>query len=321
MKGNDKHKKSVLGWFLQYSGNKMTNLERNAFERELQKDPFSKEASEGFATMNPEEVEKDLSELKKRLGARTKRKQRFVYYRIAASVAVLVAIISIFIILEKNRSSKEAGKIKNDQVALAIPESAPLIKPSDKSEIKEKVSVPEEKKVNESAPVAAVRKAEKEESPPVAGIPEGEKIAENNVAFDNRQADSANVLVAVGYGTEKSRDITVRGVVAKIQMEKKVSESEFNHAEPAQGRKDFERYIEENLRRPDVLKEGEKAIVLMTFIVRSNGIMDSIKIIRSPGPPFSDEAMRLIREGPAWKPSNKNGSSVDEEVKISIVFK
>ena len=321
MKGKDKHKKSAPDSFLKYRGNRMTNLERNAFERELQKDPFSKEASEGFAIRDSEDIEKDLSGLKKQLDSRTRRKQKFIYYRIAASVTVLIAITSIFIIVEKNRSSKEAGKLKSEQVALAIPESAPIVKSAEKSKAAEKLSAPQEKTINKSAPDAAIRTAEKEELPAAQGKPDTAKANETNDALYITQADSTNELAVVGYGAIKSREIAARGAVSKIQMEKKISESEFIHAEPVSGRKDFENYVGENLRYPDVLKKGKKAIVFMSFLVRSNGAIDSIKIIKSPGTSFSDEAIRLIKEGPAWKPATENGSSVDEEVKISIVFK
>jgi hypothetical protein len=55
--------------------------------------------------------------------------------------------------------------------------------------------------------------------------------------------------------------------------------------------------------------------------VKSTGIRENIKIIRSPGNSFSDEVIRLINEGPAWKPAEENGIKIDDEIRIRIVFK
>lgn len=328
MRGKGKNKRSALSDFLRYSGKKMTNPERNAFEREFQKDPFSEEASEGFASIDTKAVEEDVFILKKRLKSRTKRKQRIIYYRIAASVAVLMVISSIFILIERNRSSMEINKIKNDKVALAIPEPSPVIKSAGNQEVKEKRSAPEGKKENKSAPVAPVRETEKKEIQTVSTKPAAGQAKENNRALDISEAERivAADQVAVsksitagrpGNSVEFEKKVSQTG----YRIEKKVSQSGYNPPEPIQGRKGFESYIEENLRIPDELKKGEKDSVVMSFIVRSNGIIDSIKIIRSPGRSFSDEAIRLIREGPLWKPANEKGLPVDEEVRIRIVFK
>jgi len=46
--------------FLRYTENKMSDKERNAFEKNLQKDPFDSEALEGLSTLSPEEIKADI---------------------------------------------------------------------------------------------------------------------------------------------------------------------------------------------------------------------------------------------------------------------
>jgi TonB family protein len=87
------------------------------------------------------------------------------------------------------------------------------------------------------------------------------------------------------------------------------------------GRADFDKYIQDNLKRPDMATSGQRVVVVLNFIVDTNGKIDSLKVIRSPGKIFSDEAMRLIREGPVWKPAEQNGKAISDEVRIRIVFK
>jgi hypothetical protein len=56
-------------------------------------------------------------------------------------------------------------------------------------------------------------------------------------------------------------------------------------------------------------------------VIRTTGTIDSLKVVSSPGDEFATEAIRLIREGPAWKPAEKNGQVIDDEVRVRIVFK
>ena len=90
---------------------------------------------------------------------------------------------------------------------------------------------------------------------------------------------------------------------------------------PENGKADFNKYIEDNLKRPDTETDGQRVVVVVNFKVDMKGKIDSIKVIKSPGKFFSDEAIRLIKEGPAWKPAEENGKVIDDEVRIRIVFK
>ncbi len=90
---------------------------------------------------------------------------------------------------------------------------------------------------------------------------------------------------------------------------------------PMNGRTAFNKYIQENIRRPDTSTTGQRVVVLLNFKVTENGKIDSISVIRSPGNIFSNEAIRLIMEGPSWKPAEENGKVISDEVRIRIVFK
>jgi len=43
--------------------------------------------------------------------------------------------------------------------------------------------------------------------------------------------------------------------------------------------------------------------------------------VRSPGRIFSEEAIRLLKEGPEWKPAISNGKTTEDKIRIRIVFK
>jgi len=418
MRGKGKYKNSDLAGILRYIGNRMTNSERNAFERELQKDPFLEEATEGFSEVSSEQAREDLINLRKRLKVRTIRKQRFIFYRIAASVAGLMVITSLFILIERGRSTKQvSGNIK-DKIALAVPIQQPLTRPEIKEDVEKKPSAPAEKKEDKTVPEKmagqtgsvrseTIKKAEDARAPeikeaeriiiadekriaaPAAAIAREETVAglqirgkviseddkqpipgasvmikgtnistttdtggnfnltlpdrvsrsleANYTGMESKEfrigVDSViqislrpsslalNEAVTVSYEARKSKAGEAAGVVSRIETDKKVTETDYNAPEPLTGRENFDRYIEDNMRCPEILKVGDKAVVVVSFVVMSNGTIDSIKIIRSPGRSFSDEAIRLIKNGPGWKPSTKNGEAIDDEVRIRIVFK
>jgi outer membrane biosynthesis protein TonB len=91
--------------------------------------------------------------------------------------------------------------------------------------------------------------------------------------------------------------------------------------QPVSGSNGFNKYIEENLRKPQTLPEGGNAVAVVSFVVRATGNIDSIKVLSSPGEEYTAEAIRLIKEGPAWKPAENNGRVIEDEKMLRIVFK
>ncbi len=115
MKRNKKYIKKDPDKFLDYSAGKMSDRERNIFEKDLQKDSFDSDAAEGLSAISTEEARNDMQELNKWLSARTSRSNRFIFYRIAAAVAALVVVGSIIILATSNlgKISEQAAVTEN----------------------------------------------------------------------------------------------------------------------------------------------------------------------------------------------------------------
>src|SRR5664279_2565060 len=106
MSDKNKNIKNSRTDFLRYHRNELSGEERNSFERELQKDPFAEEASDGFANLSGEEVVKDISDLQKLIKKRTGHRRRYSIYRIAATLALLMAITTIYFYIGRNKPVK-----------------------------------------------------------------------------------------------------------------------------------------------------------------------------------------------------------------------
>jgi TonB family protein len=352
MQEKDKKGNGHLSDFLRYHGNKMTDRERNAFERHLQKDPFAEEASEGYNETGPFLAEKDISELRKRLIKRTSDKKKKLWYRIAASVAALMVLSILMIVEESRRPSEEMAQTPepltekespvlqeqrpenagiNNQVPAVSDKSEKVKNEPRKSEgvsiKKEEFTKEEALAENQQAIIMAEAKepeqvivAEKDKvMVPVSSgritktsVPiTGNIIPAEDTSLENKLDPSVSALsetVVVGYsvkGAGEHREDTLKA---------------YRPPSPQNGKNDFDKYIRDNIHRPD-RSEGQRVVVVLDFIVTRTGKTDSIKVVRSPGKIFSDEAIRLIREGPSWNPAEKDGEPISDEVRIRIVFK
>ena len=79
-----------------YIHGEMSDEERHDMERELQKDLFASEALEGLSTQSIEQVREDLEKLENKLNKRVKGRQSVIWIRIAASVAIILTIGTVY---------------------------------------------------------------------------------------------------------------------------------------------------------------------------------------------------------------------------------
>ena len=355
MRDNYKNKNKDLPDFLRYSRGEMTGKERNDFERELQKDPFAEEAMEGLASISPEEASKDIANLKKRLKTRTETRQKFIIYRIAASVAVLMIISSVFIIVERNKAVRQLSEKTEESQILEITEGKPLRAPSAEEVANRRMAIMYEEKAGKS-PDKKTTTVNNNTTSPIGGVKiaaektvdqataKETKAVEEYASADNIAAPQA-LLTREKSETRKSAkkmeaisdsqlmvspDTSVSalsGLVAagygraRAETGKDDNPTGYSPPEPEGGKTAFEKYIQENLHHPDSLTSGQGVVVEISFLVLTDGKIDSIKIVRSPGKSFSDEAIRLLKSGPQWKPAQKYGNRIEEEVRIKINFR
>jgi TonB family protein len=331
MKENNKNRNNYLSDLIRYTRGEMTKREENTFQRKLQKDPFAAEAAEGFSEISPSEAAEDVEFLGRQIKGRTRQSRRKIIYRIAASVAVLMVVSSIYLYIDRNKSSRQLSQqtIKPavaEQKNEVTPSAAPIA-----SEAKELQTTPEKKEetaiVNENlavaVPVISENPADKVKSN--AEVMPAVKdtiiyVAENKIAEPQIKADSQpqalTGAVTAGYADAKSSR------AAAVVMNK--TENAINAyipPQPLNGQESFDNYISGNIQKPSDLVNGQSATVVVSFIVRSSGTIDSINVMTSPGKEYSDESIRLIKEGPSWKPAERNNEKVDDKVRVRIVFK
>ena len=153
-----------------------------------------------------------------------------------------------------------------------------------------------------------------QESPPVLVFNSIGYVAEEISVTEEKTINAALIadvqalseVVVVGYGSQ-----------ARAKEE---TESVRIAARPSTGTRAFKKYLRDNARFPNQEQNSRKRVVKVTFTVFPDGELGSFSIDRSAGEWFGQEAIRLIKQGPAWRTATENGNPVSQKVTVKVRF-
>jgi protein TonB len=130
----------------------------------------------------------------------------------------------------------------------------------------------------------------------------------------NQKGDpNADIVIntPVGNGDEK----------AVTEDENKIFTAVEQEPTPAGGIGKFYEYLGKNIRYPAVAKENNiQGKVFLTFVVEKDGSITDVKVLRGLGSGCDEEAMRVLRAAPKWKPGIQNGRPVRVQYQVPISF-
>ena len=109
-----------------------------------------------------------------------------------------------------------------------------------------------------------------------------------------------------------------------IQRSSEVIESPVTRPEPRPegGRTAYLNLLKESLVYPQqALDQGIEGDVEITFTVGGSGDLSDYRVTKSLGSGCDEEAIRLIREGPAWTPAESEGTPITKDTSITIEFR
>lgn len=82
------------------------------------------------------------------------------------------------------------------------------------------------------------------------------------------------------------------------------------------------KWLAANIKYPNIAKEnGIQGRVIAEFVVSKTGDISNVKIVRGIGGGCDEEAIRVIKEMPKWKPGKNNGREVPVTFTLPISFK
>ena len=80
-------------------------------------------------------------------------------------------------------------------------------------------------------------------------------------------------------------------------------------------------YIDKNLKYPQPsINNGIEGVVNVKFVVKPDGALDKLQIVRLVDPDLEAEAVRLVKGMPAWTPATVDGTPVESEANVEVIF-
>ena len=87
--------------------------------------------------------------------------------------------------------------------------------------------------------------------------------------------------------------------------------------EPTGGLAAWAKFLKKSIRYPDTDSEGK---VYLSFIVEKDGHLSNITLVKGVSTLLDEEAMRVLKIAPNWKPGQQNGQAVRVKYTLPISF-
>ncbi|ARS39101.1 hypothetical protein CA265_05185 [Sphingobacteriaceae bacterium GW460-11-11-14-LB5] len=133
-------------------------------------------------------------------------------------------------------------------------------------------------------------------------------VAPNAVLTDNKGNGDGSGVAKDGAGTGDPNAVIDLGGVDEYP--------EFNG-----GAKAWSKYMERNLRYPyQAQEENVQGKVFVSFVVEKDGSVTDVKVLRGLGFGCDEEAIKVIKKSPLWKPGKNRGVPVRVKYNMAINF-
>lgn len=163
--------------------------------------------------------------------------------------------------------------------------------------------------------IEITRPEEKIEQPPPPQVPQIEIVEDDVEVDDDLTFDDVDQNTAVD-------DYFVN----RVEVEEEYVEAEIFTIVEEQpsfpgGEAALMEYLGKNISYPPMAKEsGIQGTVFVTFVVEPNGSVTNVKILRGIGGGCDEEAVRVVKNMPAWKPGKQRGKPVRVQFNLPIKF-
>ncbi|MBO6058961.1 MAG: energy transducer TonB [Bacteroidaceae bacterium] len=82
------------------------------------------------------------------------------------------------------------------------------------------------------------------------------------------------------------------------------------------------KWLHDHIKYPSICQEqGVQGRVIVAFVVNKDGSIVDVKVLRSPDQHLSDEAVRVVKQMPKWKPARQGNRSVRSRFNLPVMFR
>jgi TonB family protein len=339
-----KHSEQLVD-LLRYMNDAMIGEERYKFERELERDPFLQEAFEGLSVMKPSEIDRDIRGMDVIAGKKGLSLGFLKYFAYAAGFALLIfggywAFNSIDFSkhqIVKNETDTIDQKFREPYKPVIVAGSVDSSSVDSTKILVADATLQQKNNLQQQAIGVSTNlqgQLPKTEAPGTTKESVKKKAAFTNAVPQSalKAEENSNTETAPIQNTTESKpaDIVSEPAPTTTTDSREDIEEPMNalkrpgvnaEPQPLGGSSLFKNYVDSNTKYPEGIKSTRKEFVKIRFKVTKSGEPTAFFIERSPSDLFSQEAIRVIRNGPKWSPEIKDGIPVVGEVTLKINFK
>ena len=82
------------------------------------------------------------------------------------------------------------------------------------------------------------------------------------------------------------------------------------------------KFLSTNIKYPvEAQKKGISGRVIVQFVIMEDGTLDQAKVIRGVDPLLDEEALRVVKSMPKWKPGKQRGVAVRTQFTLPVKFR
>lgn len=164
--------------------------------------------------------------------------------------------------------------------------------------------------------IEITKQEEKIEQPPPPQIPEIEIVEDDVEVDDDLTFDEVDERTAV-----EEYYVTRVDVQEEVHVEAEIFTIVEEQPSFPGGEAALMEFLGKNIAYPPMAREsGIQGTVFVTFVVEPDGSVTNVKILRGIGGGCDEEAMRVVRNMPKWKPGKQRGKPVRVQFNLPIRF-
>tara|TARA_B100001287_G_scaffold7021_1_gene5395 strand:- start:16946 stop:17362 length:417 start_codon:yes stop_codon:yes gene_type:complete len=107
-----------------------------------------------------------------------------------------------------------------------------------------------------------------------------------------------------------------------VEKEDKIYDEVEENPEFPGGNAYLYKYLAEDIKYPEMAKEnGIQGKVFVQFVVWKDGTIRDVKVVKGVHKTLDNEALRVVKEMPKWKPGKQDGKAVNARFTMPIKFR
>lgn len=167
-------------------------------------------------------------------------------------------------------------------------------------------------------------------APPPAAAPKVAEIiniVENDTELPEEEIETSEevnqaITTVVGTGAPSAVATGPVGPVVEEVDDDRVWESVEENASFPGGEEECMKWLKKNIKYPSICQEqGVQGRVIVAFVVNRDGSIVDVKVVRSPDEHLSEEAVRVVKLMPKWKPARQGNRTVRSRFHLPVMFR